>query len=181
VESYNITMDRASPLIEHNAVWPCRGMSMEYMTGWVQAHNLRTLKFPGVPEDVERSYRELLPPLLASCSNSLTGLSRSYAETNVRFHPLKSMSKSYELTRLRSARSSLYDHQICSNTIHFPVLGIMDLETTIPLLGVGLLFLHSSASPMAPIRPAQRFTLSVYIGSTREPRRGVNGNGPKRA
>jgi len=63
-----------SPLIEHLSFRPCCGMTMEYVTGWVQANNLRSLKFTGVSEDVQRTLREFLPPLLAACADSLTSL-----------------------------------------------------------------------------------------------------------
>jgi hypothetical protein len=62
------------PLIEHLSFRPCCGMTMEYVTGWVQANNLRSLKFTGVSEDVQRTLQEFLPPLLAACSDSLTSL-----------------------------------------------------------------------------------------------------------
>jgi len=51
---------------------PCCGMTMEY--AGVQASNLRSLKFTGVSEDVQRTLREFLPPLLAACSDSLASL-----------------------------------------------------------------------------------------------------------
>ncbi len=66
--------DQTSPLLKDLAFRPCRGMSMEHITGWLQTHNLRSLKFTGAPEDVECSFREHLPPLLAACSHSLTNL-----------------------------------------------------------------------------------------------------------
>jgi len=47
---------------------------MEYVIGWVQASNLRSLKFTGVSEDVQRTLREFLLPLLAACSDSLASL-----------------------------------------------------------------------------------------------------------
>jgi len=71
-------IDQASPLlslsIEHLSFRPCCGMTMEYVTRWVQASNLRSLKFTGVSEDVQHTLHEFLPPLLAACSHSLTSL-----------------------------------------------------------------------------------------------------------
>ena len=71
-------IDQASPSlslsIEHLSFRPCCGMTMEYVTRWVQASNLRTLKFTGVSEDVRHTLQEFLPPLLAACSQSLASL-----------------------------------------------------------------------------------------------------------
>jgi len=63
--------DRASPLLKHFALQPCRGMGTEHITSWLLTHNLCSLKFKGAPEDVERSFRQ---QLLAACSHSLTNL-----------------------------------------------------------------------------------------------------------
>ena len=46
---------------------------MEYVTGWVRASNLHSLKFTGVSEDVQHTLREFLSLLLA-WSDSLASL-----------------------------------------------------------------------------------------------------------
>jgi len=98
----------ASPLLKHFAFRSCHRMRMEDITSWVQARNLHTLEFTGAPEDVERSFREHLPPLLAACSHSLTNLCLDLKDKCTFFIPLKSMSQ--KLTQFRCARISLYGH-----------------------------------------------------------------------